>query len=82
MFCSNILAYNVAILQQTITIVELINKIYAAIENNEEVIKVEKFELLDLATYFINRKYYINRHFNFGSLNFIYNKSFSLNNDF
>ena len=57
------------------------NNIYAAIENNEEVIKTKKFELFDFETYFINRKYYINRSFNL-----IYNKpftySFSFNNDF
>ena len=78
---SNIFAYNVAILQSTIIIVELINNIYAAIENNEEIIKTEKFESLDFETYFIDRKYYINRPFNL-----IYNKSFtysfSFNNDF
>ena len=81
MSCSNIPACSVAILQPTITIVELINNIYVAIENNEEVIKTEKFESLDSETYFINRKYYINR-----PLNSIYSKSFTysspFNNDF
>ena len=81
MSCNNIPAYNVIILQSTITIVELINNIYVAIENNEKVIKVEKFEPFDFETYFINRKYYINR-----PLNPIYNKSFTysspFNNDF
>ena len=60
MFYNNILAYNVAILQQTITIVELINNIYATIENNKKIIKTKKSESLDSETYFINRKYYIN----------------------
>ena len=82
MFYNNILVYNVAILQQTIIIVELINNIYVIIENNEEIIKVEKFELFNFATYFIDRKYYINRHFNLEFLNFIYNKPSSSNNDF
>ena len=77
MSCSNIPAYNVAILQSTIIIVELINNIYAAIENNEEVMKVEKFESFDFETYFIDRKYYINR-----PLNFIYNKSFTYSSSF
>ena len=81
MFYNNISAYSVAILQSTIIIVELINNIYAVIENNEKVMKVEKFELFDFKTYFIDRKYYINRF-----LNSIYNKSFtysfSFNNDF
>ena len=81
MFCSNISACSVAILQSTIIIVELINNIYVVIENNEEVMKVEKFELFDFETYFIDRKYYINR-----PLNLIYNKPFtyssSFNNDF
>ena len=53
-------------------IVELINNIYVAIENNKKIIKVEKFESFNFETYFINRKYYINR-----SLNFIYSKLFS-----
>ena len=43
--------------------------------------KVEKSKLFDFKTYFINRKYYINRPFNL-----IYNKSFlsssPFNNDF
>ena len=69
---NNIPACNVAILQPTIIIVELINNIYVAIENNEEIIKVEKFESFDSETYFIDRKYYINRSFNF-----TYNKSFT-----
>ena len=81
MFYNNISACSVAILQSTIIIVELINNIYAAIENNEEVIKAEKSESLDFETYFIDRKYYINR-----SLNLTYNKSFTysspFNNDF
>ena len=81
MFYNNIPAYNVAILQSTIIIVELINNIYVTIENNEEIIKIEKFESFDFETYFIDRKYYINR-----PLNFIYNKSFTysspFNNDF
>ena len=81
MFYSNIFAYNVTILQQTIIITELINNIYVIIENNKEIIKTEKFESFDFETYFIDRKYYINR-----SLNFIYNKSFAssslFNNDF
>ena len=80
-FCSNIPAYNVAILQQMIIIVELINNIYAAIENNEEIMKTEKSESFDFETYFIDRKYYINK-----SLNLIYNKPFTsfspFNNDF
>ena len=81
MSCSNISAYSVAILQSTIIIVEIINNIYVAIENNEKVIKAEKFESFDSETYFIDRKYYINR-----PLNPTYNKpftySFSFNNDF
>ena len=77
MFYNNIPAYNVAILQQTIIIIELINNIYVAIENNEKIIKIEKFESLNFETYFINRKYYINKPFNL-----IYNKPFSSNNDF
>ena len=36
-----------------------------------------KFELFDFETYFIDRKYYINR-----SLNLTYNKPSSLNNGF
>ena len=71
MFYNNIFAYSVAILQSTIIIVGLINNIYVIIENNKEIIKVEKFESFDSETYFIDRKYYINR-----SLNPIYNKSF------
>ena len=59
----------------------MINNIYVAIENNKEVMKTEKFEPFDFETYFINRKYYINR-----PLNLIYNKPFtyssSFNNDF
>ena len=59
----------------------MINNIYVAIENNEEIIKVEKFESLDFETYFIDHKYYINRPFNL-----IYNKPSaffsSFNNDF
>ena len=78
---SNIPACNVAILQSTTIIVELINNIYAVIENNEEVMKAEKSELFDSGTYFIDRKYYINR-----SLNLIYSKpstySFPNNNGF
>ena len=78
---NNISTYNVAILQSAIIIIELINNIYAAIENNEEVIKIEKFELFDFETYFIDRKYYINRFFNP-----IYSKPFtyffSFNNGF
>ena len=80
-FYNNIPAYNVAILQQTTIIVELINNIYVIIENNKEIMKTKKFELFDSETYFIDRKYYINK-----SLNLIYNKSFasssSFNNDF
>ena len=64
MFYNNIPACSVAILQSTTIIVELINNIYAAIENSEEVIKAEKFESLDSETYFIDHKYYINRPFN------------------
>ena len=81
MFYNNIFAYNVTILQQTIIIIELINNIYAAIENNEEIIKIKKFESFDFETYFTDHKYYINRPFNL-----IYNKPFSysspFNNDF
>ena len=81
MFCSNIPAYSVTILQYTIIIVELINNIYVIIENNKDIMKVEKSESFDLETYFIDRKYYINK-----PLNLIYNKpsasSFSFNNDF
>ena len=81
MFCNNISACSVAILQSIIIIVELINNIYAAIENNEEIIKAKKFESFDSKTYFIDRKYYINK-----PLNFIYSKpsasSSSFNNDF
>ena len=69
---SNIPACSVAILQSTITIVELINNIYVAIENNEKVMRAEKSESFDLETYFIDRKYYINRLFNL-----IYNKLIS-----
>ena len=61
---NNIPVCSVIILQSTITIVELINNIYAAIENNEEVMKIEKSESFDSETYFIDRKYYINRSFN------------------
>ena len=81
MFYNNISACNVAILQSTIIIVKLINNIYIAIENNKEVIKTKKFELFNFETYFINRKYYINRSFNL-----TYNKPFTyfflFNNDF
>ena len=81
MFCSNIPAYSVTILQQTIIIVELINNIYAAIENNEKIIKAKKSEPLGFEIYFIDRKYYINR-----PLNLIYSKFFAsffpFNNDF
>ena len=58
---NNIPACSVTILQPTTTIVELINNIYAAIENNEKVIKAEKSEPLNPETYFTDRKYYINR---------------------
>ena len=57
------------------------NNIYVIIENNEEIMKVEKSESFDSKIYFIDRKYYINKPFNL-----TYNKfsaSFSpFNNDF
>ena len=81
MFYNNIPAYNVAILQYTIIIIELINNIYIIIKNNKKVIKIEKSELFNFETYFIDHKYYINRF-----LNLIYNKlsasSSSFNNNF
>ena len=80
---SNISAYSVAILQLTIIIVELINNIYAIIENNEEIMKAEKFESFNFKTYFIDRKYYINRLFNLIYNKFIFFSSSSpSNNDF
>ena len=78
---NNISACNVAILQPTTTIVELINNIYVIIENNKKIIKIKKSEPLDSETYFIDRKYYINRFFNpTYSKPFIYSSPF--NNDF
>ena len=81
MFYNNIPTCNVTILQSTTIITELINNIYATIENNKEVIKAEKFESFNSETYFIDHKYYINR-----PLNLIYSKSFtysfSFNNGF
>ena len=47
----------------------MINNIYVAVENNEEIMKTEKSESFDSETYFIDRKYYINKSFNL-----IYNK--------
>ena len=63
----NIPACSVTILQQTTTIAGLINNIYAAIEHNEEAMKAERFESLGPATFFIDRKYYINRSPNYGN---------------
>ena len=58
--CSNVPACSFAVLQQIRTIADLINNIYAAIENSKEVMKAERLEPLGLATYFTNQKYYNN----------------------